>query len=271
MKKLNRIFAIGFMLTLINLSCQATNSKENKTTETPTKTEKKQVTVAQKAKNQEVKTGEIVFKKDKLIEVALLTVKPGKEKQFNEDYFKKAFPIGVPYGARFIGSFMIKKKEAGNVPAQMLIFFEWNSLEDFRKLKANIDFVKVVNIRNDALSFLTTGTFRVDKDITYKLSTDKTYEFAALWLTNPPLLQEYFKAVLPLAGDPKIQFQLIAQLKATGESDGTYHPHLIFFSEWKAGYKGKEELLRRKAFKDNVQKREKASPYKDILIVTPML
>ncbi|MEM9327732.1 MAG: hypothetical protein AAGA85_18835 [Bacteroidota bacterium] len=220
---------------------------------------------------QEVSTGEIVFKKDKLIEVALLTIKPGKEEQFSQDYFEKAWPIGMKYGARSIGTFAIQQKDAGNVPAQMLVFFEWNSKEDFRKFNADLDFVKIVNIRNDALSFLTTGLFVVDKDITYSLSTDKTYEFAALWLKNPQLLQEYFAAVSPLAADPKIQFELIAQLVSTGEPDGTYHPSLVFFSEWKAGYEGKEELLRRPEFKANVAKREEAAPYKDIFIVSPIL
>ena len=66
---------------------------------------------------------EIVFKKDKLIEVALLTIKPGKEKQFSEDYFSKAFPIGKPYEPRMIGRFQIVQKDAGNNPAQMLVFF----------------------------------------------------------------------------------------------------------------------------------------------------
>lgn len=220
---------------------------------------------------QKVKTGEITFKKDKLIEVALLTIQPGKEAQFEKDYFSKAFPIGAKYGARLIGSFAIQQKDQGNVPAQMLVFFEWNSVEDFRKFNTNLEFVKIVNIRNEALSFLTTGLFTVDKDVTYELSTNKTYEFAALWLANPTLLQEYFQAVLPLAKDPKIQFELIAQLTSNGQPDGTYHPNLIFFSEWKAGYKGKEELLQRAEYKNNVHKREKAAPYKDVLIITPIL
>lgn len=258
MKTINKLFLVGFFSFLI--SCDAIGKQNPDPTPDP-----------QAEKVNEVKTGEIIFKKDKLIEVALLTIKPGKEDQFNHDYFSKAGPIGVPYGARLIGSFTITQKDAGNIPAQMLVFFEWNSLEDLRKFNTNIDFVKVVNIRNDALSFLTTGTFKVDKDITYKLSTEKTYEFSALWLTNPALLQEYFQAVLPLAGDPKIQFELIVQLQSTGTADGSYHPHLIFLSEWKAGYSGKEELLSRQVFIDNVNKREEASPYKDILIVKPIL
>ena len=262
MKNLTNIF-FG-LLTIIFFSCEATEKEKEKVTEV--------VTASQELPEaKEVKTGEIVFKQGKLIEVALLTIKPGKEAQFNEDYFSKAGPIGTKYGARLIGSFAITQKDQGNVPAQMLIFFEWNSQEDLRKFNAELDFVKVVNIRNDALSFLTTGTFSVDKDISYPLSSDKTYEFAALWLANPPLLQEYFQAVLPLAADPKIQFELIAQLVSTGTPDGTYHPNLIFFSEWKTGYKGKEELLSRPAFKENVSKREEAAPYKDVLIVSPIL
>ncbi|NQZ76444.1 MAG: hypothetical protein HRT61_10090 [Ekhidna sp.] len=257
----NLVKSFVWLFALIVFACQAAENQEDKSAADTTSEES----------SLEVKTGEITFKKDKLIEVALLTVKPGKEEQFSKDYFEKAFPIGTPYGARHIGSFAITKQDDGNVPAQMLVFFEWNSQEEFRKFNANLDFVKIVNIRNDALSFLTTGSFVVDKDITYSLSTDKTYEFAALWLENPPLLQEYFEAVLPLAGDPKIQFELIAQLVSTGTPDGTYHPNLIFFSEWKAGYQGKEELLERDEFKNNVAKREEAAPYKDILIVSPIL
>ena len=262
MKNLSKIF-IGLFAIAV-LSCQAADKRQG--------TDPREVTSKEKSvEEQEVKEGEIVFKKDKLIEVALLTIKPGMEEQFNQDYFSQAFPIGTKYGARHIGSFAITQKDDGNVPAQMLVFFEWNSTEDFRKFNADLDFVKIVNIRNEALSFLTTGSFVVDKDITYSLSSDKTYEFAALWLQNAPLLQEYFEAVLPLAADPKIQFELIAQLVSTGDPDGTYHPNLVFFSEWKAGYKGKEELLQRDEFKQNVSKREEAAPYKDVLIVSPIL
>lgn len=254
--KISKKITIVLIVSLITLGFTFKGQPWNKTPNQETK---------------EVKTGEITFKKDKLIEVALLTVKPGKESQFNEEYFSQAFPLGVPYGARFIGSFMIEKVDAGNSPAQMLVFFEWENLEKFRAFKQNIDFVKIVNTRNDALSFLTTGTFTVDKDITYELSDDKTYEFAALWVTDPMKLQQYFEAVLPLAGDPKIQFELIAQLQSTGEPDGTYHPNLIFFSEWKVGQAGRDELLSREDFINNVHLREEASPYKDMFIVKPIL
>ena len=259
MNKLIRLFTTT-LLVLAIVTVKATDKEGRKAANTE----------KQLMENQ-VKTGEIVFKKDKHIEVALLTIAPGKEDQFNKDYFSKAWPIGTRYGARLIGSFAITKKESGNAPAKMLVFFEWNSQEDFRKFQSDLDFVKIVNIRNDALQFLTTGGFTVDKDITYQLSSNKTYEFAALWLVNPPLLQEYFQAVLPLASDPKIQFELIAQLVSNGNYDGSYFPNLIFFSEWKAGYEGKEELLRRPAFINNVAKREEAAPYKDIFIVQPIL
>ena len=113
----------------------------------------------------------------------------------------------------------------------------------------------------------------VDQDITYELSAEGTYEFAALWLdpTEAHKLEQYFQAVLPLASDPKIQFQLIAQLKSLGVEDKNYHPNIIFFSEWKEGMEGRAELAQRQAFKESVHLREEASPYKDMLIVKPII
>ena len=219
------------------------------------------------------KKTQVAFKKDKLIEVALLTIKPGKESQFSNDYFSKAWPIGQPYEPRMIGQFAIQDKVGGNNPAQLLVFFEWGSLEQKRAFEKNLEFVKIVNIRNEALSFLTTGYFMVDQDITYELSAEGTYEFAALWLdpTEAHKLEQYFQAVLPLASDPKIQFQLIAQLKSLGVEDKNYHPNIIFFSEWKEGMEGRAELAQRQAFKESVHLREEASPYKDMLIVKPII
>lgn len=221
----------------------------------------------------EEKTGEITFKKGTLVEVALLTIQPGKESQFYEEYFSQALPLAPKYGARPIGSFMVEKRDQGNSPAQMVIFFEWESLEKKRAFEKDFDFLKIVNIRNDALSFLNTGYFQVDKDITYSLKESGTYEFAALWLdpNNAQKLEQYFQAVLPLASDPKIQFELIAQLSSLGVEDKNYHPNIIFFSEWKKGMEGRNELATRKAFKDNLHLRETASPYKDLLLIKPIL
>ncbi len=162
----------------------------------------------------EPKSGEITFKKGKLIEVAVLTIAEGMETQFFEDYFSQAIKLAPKYEARPIASFAIEKTEAGNSPAKMIVFFEWGSLEKKRAFERDFDFLKIKHLRSGALSYLSTGYFSVGEDVTYTVTEGKTYEFAALWLDpeNAPKLEKYFNAVLPLAGDPKIQFQLIAQL-----------------------------------------------------------
>ena len=43
---------------------------------------------------------DVLFKKDKLIEVAFLSVKPDQQKALQESYFKKVFPIAQEYGLK---------------------------------------------------------------------------------------------------------------------------------------------------------------------------
>ena len=219
------------------------------------------------------KSQTLTFKANTIVETALLSIKPGKEKQFSQDYFSQAIKFAPIYGARPIGSFALINRKLGNAPAQMLVFFEWESLEKKRAFEKDLDFLKIVNIRNDALSFLTTGYFKVEQDVSYTFQEGKTYEFAALWLDpkNAPKLQEYFEKVGPIASDKKVQFQPIAQLQSLGVEDRTYHPNLIFLSEWKQGVKGREYALNRKDYKALLPLRTAAAPYIDMFLIAPIL
>jgi|GEM_PF-2904719 len=219
------------------------------------------------------KSQTVSFKANTVVETALLTIKPGKEKQFSEDYFSQAIKFAPIYGARPIGSFALVDRKLGNAPAQMLVFFEWESLEKKRAFEKDLGFLKIVNIRNDALSFLTTGYFKVEQDISYTLMEGKTYEFAALWLDpdNAPKLQEYFEKVSPIAADPKVGFQPIAQLQSLGVEDRTYHPNLIFLSEWTQGTKGRDFALNRKDYKAVLPLRTAAAPYIDMFLIAPII
>ena len=215
----------------------------------------------------------LTFKANTVVETALLTIKPGKEKQFSEDYFSQAIKFAPTYGARPIGSFALVDRKLGNAPAQMLVFFEWESLEKKRAFEKDLDFLKIVNIRNDALSFLTTGYFRVEQDISYTFVEGNTYEFTALWLdpNNAPKLQEYFEKVGPIATNPIVGFQPIAQLQGLGVEDRTYHPSLIFLSEWKRGTKGRDYALNHKDYKAVLPLRTAAAPYIDMFLIAPMI
>ncbi|MEL6971164.1 MAG: hypothetical protein AAFO02_13420 [Bacteroidota bacterium] len=142
-----------------------------------------------------------------------------------------------------------------------------------RAFEKDLDFLKIVNIRNDALSFLTTGYFQVEQDVSYTFTEGKTYEFAALWLdpNNAPKLQTYFEKVGPIAADPKVGFQPIAQLQSLGVEDRTYHPNLIILSEWTQGVEGRDYALNRADYKEALPLRTAAAPYIDMFLVAPII
>ena len=208
----------------------------------------------------------VTFTKGKLIEVALLSIRDGKDNQFYQDYFSKVMPVATPYGARPIASFATTRSVLGESPAQVVVFFEWGSLADKRAFENNPEFLKLRNIRDNALNYLVQGYFQVEESVNVELSDDKVYDFAALWIdpANAPKLQQYFGAVMPEASKPEIGYTPIATLTSAGAKDQNWHPSLIAFAEWKGGSEALDKLEQTSAFKNNVHLREAATPYKEV-------
>ncbi len=219
------------------------------------------------------KSQTITFTEGKLIEVALLSVKEGKENQFFQEYFSQVMPVAIPYGAKPIGSFAVTRKVIQNSPSKIIVFFEWESLEQKRKFEANPEFLQVRNIRDNALDFLVQGFFEVDESISIEVADNKVYDFAALWVDpeKGSSLQEYFAAVMPEATKPQIGYTPITTLKSLGANDQNYHPTLIAFAEWKGGAGAVDKLEKTKAFKKNVHLREAATPYKEVMHIVPII
>ncbi|MEM8968757.1 MAG: DUF1330 domain-containing protein [Bacteroidota bacterium] len=215
----------------------------------------------------------ITFTEGKLIEVALLSVKDGKENQFFQEYFSQVMPVATPYGAKPIASFATTRKVIGDNPAAVVVFFEWASLEDKRKFERNPEFLKLRNIRDNALNYLAQGYFQVDETKTVEIQDDKVYDFAALWIdpSNAPKLQQYFGAVMPEATKPAIGYAPIATLNSAGAKDQNWHPSVIAFAEWKGGAEAVDKLEKTSAFKDNVHLREAAAPYKEVFHLKPLI
>ena len=239
------------------------NNELAEATETETKTDV-----------EEVKSADITFKAGKLIEVALLSVKPEGQKAFMEEYFPKVMPVAVPYGARPIASFAVVKTVLGNKPNQMVVFFEWESIEQKRAFEANPEYLKLRNIRDNALSYLSQGYFQVEKDVTVNVSTDQIYDFAGIFI-NPKkanLLQEYFQAVLPTASKPEFGYTPIVNLNPIpGVYDQSYHPSVIAFAQWKGGPDSQERFEKTSAFQKNKAKRSAGAPYIDVFHIKPIL
>ena len=221
-----------------------------------------------------IKTANIIFKKGKLIEVALLTVKPDGRKAFMEEYFPKVMPVAAPYGAQPIASFAVTNTVMGEKPNKMVVFFEWESLAQKRAFEKNPEYLKLRNIRDNALSFLSQGYFEVETTVTTTISTDKTYDFAGLFI-NPEhanQLHEYFQAVVPTASKPEFGYTPIVNLNPYKDAfDQNYHPSVIAFAEWKAGPDSQKRFEKTQVFKDNVAKRTAGAPYIDVFHIKPIL
>ena len=256
-------------LGLLFMSFSTFASNENPSTE-----KDKKVGETTKTVNEEVKSADITFKAGKLIEVALLSVKPDGQKAFMEEYFPKVMPVAAPYGARPIASFAVVKTVMGNKPNQMVVFFEWESIKQKRAFEANPEYLKLRNIRDNALSYLSQGYFQVEKDVTVNISDDKIYDFAGLFI-NPEkanLLQEYFQAVLPTAAKPEYGYTPIVNLNPIPNVyDQSYHPSVIAFAQWKGGADSQERFEKTKAFQKNKAKRSAGAPYIDVFHIKPIL
>lgn len=276
MKRIKNLGILLFILTLSSFQLTAQDCDPSACTDLSMKQMEVETKVASSMMEKDDKaiSADITFKANKLIEVALLSVKAGKESQFMNDYFSQVMPVAMPYGARPIASFAVTRKVEGTKPAQMVVFFEWESIDQKRSFEKNPKYLELRNLRDDALSFLSQGYFQVQEDVNYTISDDKVYDFAGLFIdpNNAPKLEEYFGAVFPVAQSPKYGYTPIATLASIpGVHDQNYHPTLIAFAEWKGGSKAVDMLQKTPEFKNNVAKRTAAAPYMDVFHLKPIL
>ncbi|MFQ5640421.1 MAG: DUF1330 domain-containing protein [bacterium] len=208
---------------------------------------------------------DVSFKAGKLIEVAFLSVKPGKENQLNADYFAKVMPIAAEYGMRPLATFGVTDVAEGNTHVQMIGFFEWPSIEVRNKFSRDKRFLAIKPIRDNALSYLQYGFFKVEEDVSTTFSADHYYEIYAMWM-NPKYgnqISDYFGKVGPVAGQHYgAKFPL--SLKPYGGKDGDYHPHAMGIAEWPSKAKN-EAFFNSPVFKDARHLRDAAVDRLDAL------
>lgn len=140
------------------------------------------------------------FRKGALIEVAFLSVKEGKEKQLNEDYFAKVMPVAMEYGMKPLMTIAVKNAYSTDIKPQMVGFFEWPSVEKKEAFEKDERFLKLKPIRTDALSFLRLGFFEVKNDMNVKLDGALFYEIYGMDLIKEKvaLMGQYFKKAGPI-------------------------------------------------------------------------
>ena len=206
---------------------------------------------------------EIIFKEGKLIEVAFLSVKEGKEKQLNEDYFPKVMPIVTEYGGRPLMKVGVEHVWSQHIKPQMVVFFEWPSAGQKEAFEKDPRFIAVKGLRDDALSFLKLSFFEVEKDMTVQLDGTKFYEVYGMSMNQEKghLMQKYFEKAGPLCtNEYDVDFALsMSPVKVNISGHNNYAPQTFGLAIWpsaeaNANYFASEEYAKIKHYKEDALK-----------------
>jgi len=187
-----------------------------------------------------VKSQSVLFKKGKVYELAFAEVIPEKMDQLNNEYFPKAMPFMMKYGAKMIGGFSVEKNESEMLPANMVAIFEWPSAQARLDLLADKKFQKIVHLRDEALKSVSLGYFEVTENKEVIFKSDKVYEIGAANLfpgdEASASLNKYFEVSEPIKrayGGAYPEFVLnLSTVEAKGQA--TYTPHMQFIVEWES-------------------------------------
>jgi uncharacterized protein (DUF1330 family) len=178
-----------------------------------------------------------LFQKGKLIEVAFMSVKEGKQQQLNEKYFANVMPIAAEYGLRPLMTIGVSDtKSDSNINPQMVGFFEWPSKEKRAAFDKDPRFLKIKKYRDDALSFLKVGYFEVKEDKKVTLDNTLYYEVYAMNMDEKKghLMKNYFDVAGPIVmNDYGVDFALSMTPVATDDKH-VYTSQSFGIAIWKS-------------------------------------
>ncbi len=189
-------------------------------------------------KSHDMKTAKIQFKKGKVYELAFADIKPDKMNQLNHDYFPKAMPFIMKYGAKMVGGFSVVENESDMLKSNMVAIFEWPSVDARLNLLKDKEFQKIVHLRDEALNGIQLGYFEVEADKEIEFKSNKIYEFGAanLFQTKSAKknLDKYFQVSDPIKRSYGGMYpEFILNLShIDSKNQATYTPHMQFIVEW---------------------------------------
>lgn len=213
--------------------------------------------------NENIMKKSVAFSKDKVVEVAFISLKPGMEKQFN-DYFMQAVPIGGEYDAKPLVSFAVIESLHGKINSQMVSLFEWPSIAAKNKFEKDKRIQKLGQKRDDAVSYLHRGFFKVADDAIITFNQNKIYEFFSAWLIADKKedLNNYFSKVgASIKASGAKRLLKLTPLKAR---DGEYNPHIAGIVEW-PNQMAYFDLVTSKVYRSAVYLRNNATDRIDML------
>lgn len=189
------ITAVLMLVSLITIA-QSTAKNEVKKGHSCTNAEVSKVSIAKES----AYSSSVQFKAGTLIEVAFMSVKEGKQKQLNEEYFAKVMPIAMEYGLKPLMIVAVNNAYSETIKPQMIGFFEWPTIAKKEAFEKDTRFLKLKPVRTGVLSFLKIGFFEVQNDMNVKLDGSLFYEIYGMDLKDETADQmgKYFEKAGPI-------------------------------------------------------------------------
>lgn len=173
----------------------------------------------------------IEFQPGKIYEVSGLWIKPGAQQTLSE-YFGKAMPVAMKYGAKPLMQFQPTRAAFGDFMPSVVGLAEWPSSSAFRQFMRDPEYLKLAPVRDSALTKMVVIHNVVSGPVSIQFDPNKVYEFAALWMKpeKAEQLSQYFKSAMPVA--MKYGAKPLAQFTPVSVPFGDMKPTSIGLSEW---------------------------------------
>lgn len=226
---------------------------------------------AQKNESRKVKHKEVTFNKGKTIEVILFSPKSEMKSELDA-YLNTVKPIALEYGGKLL--ILFKVNSNANTGVKMIGIEEWTSLEKKRAFLQDERILKLLNKRNIALDYFTSGLLQVKETTTYNFREDKAYDIACLWFKKDKVNQEkfakYYGTVVPAAIKTRDYKSVVSFTGIPDVYDQSYHPDVFGIGEW-PNRDSFNDFVNSKLFKDVAHLRAESLKNLDFFMVEPVI
>ncbi len=209
---------------------------------------------------------EFTFEAGKAIEIAFASIRKGFEMQIQDEYFPKAMPLIQEYGGRPIGRLAVESTPFGHIQCDVVMFFEWPSVDAYTKFCADERFQPIRAIRDEAAAYLNNGNFfSVENTVTASLDSQKVYPLFGAWVDakraeNVMIFQQNVATV-----QEEIGVRNLVRFEHLASSPGPFRPDFVGLTQW-PGADEFQQFIMSEVYRENVHHRDLGAKRFDLFV-----
>lgn len=176
----------------------------------------------------------ISLNKGEILDILLLTTKPGTEKAF-EKYRKTAFPVGFKRTYQPLPGFKVQETVQGNIQPASFILGKWNDLQNRELFIAEIEGIvpDFHEQRRTIWSLFNLAYYEMSNDVSFSFDKDKYIVATAYWKKDDVSFKK-FKDLWLQKSNAK-EGKTILQLTDGKSPMGYYYnPDWVIITQWKS-------------------------------------